>query len=109
MKWFIENKHVSKILIICKRTIKKQWADEIKKFTDLDKAFNIVYTGSTPTQRYKAYNTFMTSNQSVLITNYHSFLNDMDYFKKLNIDFVIIDEGNLFQDDRLTQLQNTYP
>lgn len=92
LKWFIENKNINKVLIICKKTIKKQWADEIKKFTDLDNDYDIVYTGSTASQRHKAYNTFINSNKNVLITNYHSFLNDMNFFKQMSIDFVIIDE-----------------
>ena len=34
LEWFINNRNAQKILIICKKSIKKQWIDEIKKFTD---------------------------------------------------------------------------
>lgn len=92
MKWFIENKGIKKILIICKKSIKKQWIDEIIKFTDLNTSFDLIKTGTTAAQRKKAYKAFEDSSQAILVTNYHSFLNDTALFLKMNIDFVIIDE-----------------
>ena len=92
LKWFIENKGFNKILIICKKSIKRQWKNEFTKFTDLDKDFNILYTEETPTKRKKAYNDFQNSNKGILITNYHNFLNDTDLIKSLDYDMVVIDE-----------------
>ena len=92
MKWFIENNNVHKILIICKKSIKKQWIDEINKFTDLSSTFQMYKTGTTPTQRKKAYNEFNKASNAILITNYHSFLNDTSLFQNMNIDFVVVDE-----------------
>lgn len=92
VKWFIENKGYQKFLIICKKSIKKQWQDEFKKFTDLDKTFNIIYTQDSAAKRKKAYQSFNNSPNGVLITNYHSFLNDTQYFSNMDIDMVIIDE-----------------
>ena len=92
LKWFIENKNVHKILIICKKSIKKQWIDEIKKFTDLDTVFTMDKTGHTPAQRKKAYTSFMTAKDAILVTNYHNFLNDTALFQQMQIDFVVIDE-----------------
>jgi SNF2 family DNA or RNA helicase len=91
-KWFIEHKGYKKILIICKKSIKRQWKEEIEKFTDLSKTFNILYTEESAAKRKKAYKEFQNSNQGILITNYHSFLNDTDIIKSLDYDMVIIDE-----------------
>ena len=92
LKWFVENKNVHKILIICKKSIKKQWIDELQKFTDLDNVFLMTKTGSTAAQRKKAYNEFNQASEAILVTNYHSFLNDTALFQQMNIDFVVIDE-----------------
>lgn len=92
LKWFIENNNVRKILIICKKSIKKQWIDEIKKFTDLDTVFWMDKTGVTAAQRKKVYNAFNQATNGILVTNYHSFLNDTSLFQQMQIDFVVIDE-----------------
>ena len=92
LKWFIENKGYTKILIICKKSIKRQWKEEFDKFTDLSMDFNIIYTGETAPKRKKTYKEFDKSNKGILITNYHSFLNDTDLIKSLNYDIVVIDE-----------------
>lgn len=92
IKWFIENKNASKILIICKKSIKKQWIDELNKFTDLGQSFVFTRTGATPAQRKKAYKEFDNASNAILVTNYHSFLNDTDIIKSMHIDFVVVDE-----------------
>lgn len=92
IKWFIENKNAEKILIICKKSIKKQWIDELQKFTDLDNTFVMLKTGTTSAQRKKVYNEFNQAKKAILVTNYHSFLNDTHLFEQMNIDFVVIDE-----------------
>jgi SNF2 family DNA or RNA helicase len=92
LKWFIENKGIKKILVICKKSIKKQWMDEFSKFTDLKQSFWIGYTGETPKKRKDAYDAFQKASQGILITNYHSFLNDEALIKALNAEFVVIDE-----------------
>ena len=92
MKWFIENANVKKILIICKKSIKKQWIDEINKFTDIGNTFYMDKTGTTPNQRKKVYDAFSKASEGILVTNYHTFLNDTALFQQMNIDFVVIDE-----------------
>lgn len=92
MQYFINKGRVNKVLIICKKSIKKQWLEEIVKFTDLDQNFTLIKTGSTAAQRKKAYAEFNKASQAVLVTNYHSFLNDTALFAQMNIDFVVIDE-----------------
>lgn len=92
VKWFVENKGINKILIICKKSIKKQWSNEILKFTDLGKYFDIIRTKTTTAQKRKAYDAFRNAAQGILITNYHTFLNDTKEFMNMGIDFVVIDE-----------------
>ncbi len=92
MKWLIEHTRIKKILIICKKSIKKQWSDEFDKFTDLRKDFVITYTGPTPTSRKKAYRAIEEAEKGILITNYHTFLNDTSYISDLNFEFFCIDE-----------------
>ena len=92
LKWFIENRGYTKILIICKKSIKRQWKEEFDKFTDLSNDFNIIYTEELATKRKKAYKEFDNASKGILITNYHSFLNDTDLIKSLYYDIVVIDE-----------------
>ena len=93
VKWYIENMGIKKVLIVCKKSIKKQWSDEFDKFTDLrNPSFPIIYTKSTPAQRAKAYKTIASANSGILITNYHTFLNDTANIQSLGFDFAIIDE-----------------
>ena len=105
IKWFVENKGYEKILIICKKSIKRQWKEEFDKFTDLSKNFNIIYTEESAAKRKKAYKEFEKSNQGILITNYHSFLNDTDLIKALDYDMVVIDEVHSVK-SRLGKLNN---
>ena len=90
MKWFIDNKNIKKVLIICKKSIKMQWINEINKFTDLKKDFFLDITGSTAAQRRKSYKLFKDADKAILVTNYHSFLNDTDIIKDMGIDFAVV-------------------
>ena len=92
LKWFYENQNISKMLIVCKKSVKKQWADEIKKFTDMDQYFWIDYTGETATERKKAYKQFKDAANGILITNHHTFLNDTQLIKDLHPEMMIVDE-----------------
>ena len=93
IKWFIEHKGIKKILIICKKSIKKQWIDEIKKFApDILETFVTFKTEELANKRKKAYKNFDQSDCGILITNYHNFLNDTELIKETNPDFIIIDE-----------------
>jgi len=92
IKWFMENYLFRKILIVCKKSIKKQWMDEFSKFTDIHDNIPIVYTKTTPKKRAAAYAVIDNSPQGILITNYHTFLNDTDKIKSLGFDMCVIDE-----------------
>ena len=86
----IYNHNANKILIICKKSIKTQWKEEIKKFTSLGGHFIIEKTESTKPKRMKAYRSISNANQGILITNYQTFLNEQKEFDALKFDFVLI-------------------
>ncbi len=92
LKWFMENKFVRRALVICKKSIKKQWVDEFAKFTDIPDKIPVVYTGSTPKSKANAYDIIDKMDEGILVTNYHTFLNDTDKINRLGFQFVVIDE-----------------
>lgn len=97
MKWFIENRGIKKFLIICKKSIKKQWQEEIKKFCNIDKEYKIFRTETTPKKRKEVYDGYGNSDKAILITNYHTFLNDTELIKNLNPEFIVCDEIHLLR------------
>lgn len=89
MKWFYENENARKFLIVCKKSLKLQWREEIKKFGwDMP----VFVTGETPKKRKDAYNGLKESDRGVLITNYHNYLNDVEEIRSLRLDFCTVDE-----------------
>ena len=93
MKYFVENRGARKILIICKKSIKTQWAEEIRRIASWYKA-PIFITGSTKKKRLDAYKGIAEVPNGILITNYHNFLNDFDEINRTNYDICVIDEAH---------------
>lgn len=94
LKWFVENRGVSKILLVAKKSIKYQWESEIRRITGWTDV-PIFVTGSTKKRREKAYDGFRSSDDGgILITNYHNFLGDYELIKALDFDFCILDEAH---------------
>lgn len=88
------NKGINKILIVCKKSIKSQWKEEIEKFTNISLSYNIQITGDTVKKRQKAYDEINKSSHGILITNYQTFLNDADKIDALGFGFATIDESH---------------
>lgn len=94
--WYIQNRGLKKVIVICKKSAKKQWSDEFDKFTDLRaQGFNILWTQSTASKRKKAYKEFYASDKGIMITNYHSFLNDSDLIRQTGPEMIVIDEAHV--------------
>jgi len=89
------NSGANRILIICKKSIKAQWKEEIEKFTDIGLTYDIQVTGDTAKKRQKAYTEIKNCTHGILITNYQTFLNDEFKIDNLGFDFVIIDEAHV--------------
>ena len=105
IKWFKENRGARKILIICKKSIKSQWASEIRRIADWQQV-PIFVTGSTKKKRMKAYEGIQESRYGILITNYHNFLHDDEEINKVNYDVCVIDEAHCIKsrDSKMNKL-----
>lgn len=93
LKWFVENRGARKILIICKKSIKGQWASEIRRIAGWEVA-PIFVTGSTKAKRVKAYKGIEEAPNGILITNYHNFLHDSEEINRVNYDICVVDEAH---------------
>ena len=89
MKWYKQNYHINKILIICKKSIKYQWAKELERYTGWTRIF---VTGDTPKKRKAAYDAAAAGG--ILITNYHNFLHDTELIKNIGFDLCVVDEAH---------------
>ena len=72
----IQSGIASKILIIMPASLKYQWQNEIRKFTEYD---SIVVDG-TKKQREKIYDLFPDAFEEILIAGYETVRNDIDYY-----------------------------
>lgn len=92
MQWLIRNAGTKRILIVCKKSLKRQWAvDGIMKFTN---HFPMV-TDKDKKHRKKQYDVFKTAGCGIMITNYHTVMNDKEKLKELDFELVIIDEAHV--------------
>lgn len=94
VKWFVENRGVRKILVICKKSLKSQWASEIRKISGWDNVPIFTTGGSTKKKKQEVYNNIMRVPSGILIANYQDFLNWKDELDKVNFDICIIDEAH---------------
>lgn len=90
--YYIRQKCADRILIICKKSIKYQWAREIDRFTDWK--HEIFITGDTKKKRLAAYEGASSAKKSILIANYHNFLHDFSQINAVPWDVVILDEAH---------------
>lgn len=80
---------VRKALVVCPTSLKYQWGEEIKKFTDHE---GIVIDG-TPKQRKEQLHEFATSDKYLFaIINYELVRNDLDSIKAIKVDAIVSDE-----------------
>ena len=94
MKWFVENRGARKILIIGKKSLKTQWADEIRRIADWHKVPIFITGGTTKKRKLAPYRGIQESQTGILIANYQDFLNWKDEIDKVNFDICAIDEAH---------------
>lgn len=95
VKWACEYKNAKKIIIIGKKSIKSQWADEIRKFTTLEEeGFHIYYTPDSKKKRIQIYDKSFETDKVILITHYENFLNDTEDINKIPFDMAVVDEAH---------------
>jgi SNF2 family DNA or RNA helicase len=87
-KYLFDMGEVKDIVVICKKSIKYQWQDEIQTFLDLDADIYVV--DDNKKKREKAYEDIKNNpRKTILILNYHILMNDADLIKA---DMTIYDE-----------------
>ena len=94
IKYMVENHGLDRIIIACKKSIKRQWCAEIKKFTDLDKDLYILPIEGEKGKRKKLYKEFLSHPKGIMVMNYHIIMNDTEELKKMGFKMVIIDEAH---------------
>lgn len=88
IKYTTNNNLVKDIVVVCKKSLKHQWKEEIHKFIDFNG--DIYIANDNKKKRIKAYEEIKNNpNNTILIINYHLLLNDADM---INADMVIYDE-----------------
>lgn len=86
----MESENITKPgLIICLSSLKYQWANQIKKFSDS----NPIVIDGTPKQRAGQYASAMAGHHDYIILNYEQIVNDWEEVKKLPRGFVVLDEA----------------
>lgn len=88
MKYLLDNDLVKDVTIVCKKSLKTQWAEEIQKFIDIDADIYVV--PDLKSKRTKIYEQVTANpNKTITILNYHALLKDCHLIKT---DFTIYDE-----------------
>jgi SNF2 family DNA or RNA helicase len=88
-------------IIVCLSSLKYQWAEQIRKFTD--GAANVVVIDGTPKQRAQQYGKAVDWGHSLtdyVILNYEQVVNDWDYVQHLARGFVVCDEATAIKSFR---------
>lgn len=92
MSHFIGTGEAKNILIICKKSIKRQWKNEIEKFSYDQMPIYIV--DGEKKRRDKTYADMRNEGCGIMILNYHAFLNDFSQINAFPWDLVILDEAH---------------
>ena len=88
-------------IVICLSSLKYQWAEQIRKFTDGDA--NVVVIDGTPKQRAAQYTEALDWGHSLVdyvILNYEQVVNDWDQVQQLARGFVVCDEATAIKSFR---------
>ena len=88
-------------VIICLSSLKYQWADQIRKFTD-GSATPLVIDG-TPKQRDEQYQQALDWGHTLVdyvIINYEQVVNDWEYVRQLATGFIVCDEATAIKSFR---------
>ena len=88
-------------VIICLSSLKYQWADQIRKFTD-GSATPLVIDG-TPKQRAEQYEQALDWGHTLVdyvIINYEQVVNDWEYVRQLATGFIVCDEATAIKSFR---------
>jgi SNF2 family DNA or RNA helicase len=84
-------------IVICLSSLKYQWAEQIRKFTD---AGNPLVIDGTPKQRLEQYESALTGDYTHIILNYEQVVNDWEQVSTLPRGFIVCDEATAIKSFR---------
>ena len=84
-------------IVICLSSLKYQWAEQIRKFTD---AGNPLVIDGTPKQREEQYAQALTGEYTHIILNYEQVVNDWEQVNSLPRGFIVCDEATAIKSFR---------
>lgn len=88
MKYLFDNNKIKDLVIICKKSLKYQWEEEINRFIDFNG--DIYIADDNKKKRHKTYEDIKNNKKNtILIINYHLLMNDSDL---ISSDMTIYDE-----------------
>lgn len=91
MDYFRNNQQISKVLLVCKKSLKIQWQrDGFNKFLY---GWSTMIVDGDKKRRKAIYKEFNALKDGALITNYHTIMNDYAEIKQLGFNMVCIDEA----------------
>jgi SNF2 family DNA or RNA helicase len=96
-----EQKIMEPGIVICLSSLKYQWADQIRKFTD-ESSTPLVIDG-TPKQRAEQYQQAFDWGHTLVdyvIINYEQVVNDWEYVRQLPTGFIVCDEATAIKSFR---------
>ena len=86
----IEEDEVAGGFVICSPSLKRQWKDQILKFTGEEA--NVIIVNGTVEQRKRQYMAYAHGQAEYLILNIEQVVNDWDTVSRLPRDFIVADE-----------------
>lgn len=106
----IQEGKIKKVVVVPPASLKYQWAEEIKKFTD----YTSIVVDGTKKQRTNQYAQFSRESVQFLIVGYETIRNDIDMVKELEFDCICLDEAQKIKNRQtktykaITQLNPEY-
>lgn len=101
LMYMIENNYVKKAVIFCKKSLRKQWINEINKFTYY-KLDDVLMIDGIKKKKLKIYNEFLNMEKGILVTNFDiiSIKEEFNLLNKSKIDMMILDEAHVLSGHR---------
>lgn len=94
-------------LVICLSSLKYQWAESIKKFTNGSSPLVIDGTKEQRAKQYEMAMNWRSTNVDYIIMNYEQVVNDWQHVSKLPRGFIVIDEATAIKSFRSKRAKAT--
>lgn len=96
LMYLIENGYTKKSIIFCKKSLRRQWVNELGKFTNYDPTKVLMIDG-TKKKKEEIYNSFISMKEGILVTNFDvmRLKDDFKLISKNKVDCMILDEAHI--------------